>query len=130
MGWPRRRRESDGALRIVRAAALWCACVLALGPSMALAARPRALVWAVPLDPSSEPFALRLQYLAELAVERSGRFTLLRLHDALDPDGAQERTKRAEEGRAAAEKGRKAYDALDTEAALRSFQVAVEAYGQ
>ncbi|MBZ4331304.1 PEGA domain-containing protein [Corallococcus sp. AS-1-12] len=123
----------------------WLVGMLAVGPAAAqqqhvplrlmprtlpTAAGPRVAVVAIPVDASLEGEALALAHWAEQAVARSGRLELVRLTDALDPQGASARQAKAVEGNAAFKDGAKAYDELDTVKALQSFDKAVKAYEQ
>ncbi len=115
--------------------------VLAAGPALGQQPsprlRPRALsavsapkltVLVVPLDPLAAAQLPRLQYLAEQAVERAGRFEPVRLVDALDAQGAAGREAYAQEAVTALQEGLKAYDELDTRKALAQFDKAAQIY--
>ncbi|GMT97102.1 hypothetical protein KH5H1_12210 [Corallococcus caeni] len=123
----------------------WLVGMLAMGPAAAQqqhvplrlmprtlpsATGPRVAVVAIPVDASLEGEALALAHWAEQAVARSGRLELVRLTDALDPQGASARQAKAVEGNAALKDGLKAYDELDTVKALQSFDKAVKDYEQ
>ncbi|NOK37458.1 PEGA domain-containing protein, partial [Corallococcus exercitus] len=123
----------------------WLVGMLAMGPAAAQqqhvplrlmprtlpsATGPRVAVVAIPVDASLEGEALALAHWAEQAVARSGRLELVRLTDALDPQGVSARQAKAVEGNAAFKDGAKAYDELDTVKALQSFDKAVKDYEQ
>lgn len=92
------------------------------------AAAPALTVLVVPLDAAAEAQLVRLTYQAEQAVAASQRFELVRLADALDAQGSQERVAKATEAAAALQEGQKAYDELDTQKALQQFDKAAQLY--
>ncbi len=92
--------------------------------------RPRVAVLVVGLDPAARSERARLEYLAEQAVARSGRFELVRAVEALDPDGTRERQGAGVEADAALARGQKAYDELDTERAGVLATSAIKLYRQ
>lgn len=92
------------------------------------AAMPAITVLVVPLDAAAEAQLNRLTYQAEQAVAGSQRFELVRLADALDAQGTQERVAKATEASAALQEGQKAYDELDTQKALQQFDKAAQLY--
>lgn len=100
-------------------------CLLsAFMPSTSRAA-PEVVVVAAGLDLESRKVAGLLEYTAEQALSRSGRFELLRLVDALDPKAAAERQSHARAGQEAIEAGFRAYEELDTQAASTHFTKAM-----
>ncbi|MBN1204820.1 MAG: PEGA domain-containing protein [Myxococcaceae bacterium] len=99
-----------------------------LPPAPPAAAAPKLTVVVVPLDAPARAQVPRLTYLAEQAVRGAGRFSLVRLVDALDPQGASIREAKAQAATAAFQEGVKAYDELDTQKALQQFDKAAQTY--
>jgi hypothetical protein len=99
-----------------------------LPPASPSAGAPRLALVVVPLDAPARTEVPRLTYLAEQAVRGAGRFSLVRLVDALDPQGASIRESKAQTAATAFQEGLKAYDELDTQTALKQFDVAAQTY--
>jgi len=120
--------------------ALLCCATSAFGqgrPSPAMTpqelsdvALPKIAVWVVALDATGGAAAPQLAAAAERAVAASGRFRLSPLADALDPGAIRSREAKRAEGDAEFKVGMKAYEDLDTQAALGHFVKAVKAYEQ
>jgi hypothetical protein len=85
---------------------------------------------ALPVEAGTEPAAGALAFFAEQALERSDRFQVVRIADALDPAGAEARARKEAEAEAAMADGQKAYDELDTVAALAQFEKAANLFAQ
>ncbi len=94
------------------------------------AERPRLVLFTVGLDPKAQAEAGRIDYFAEQAVVRSGRFELVRLAEKLDAPGARARAEKAAEADALLAQGQKAYEALDTQRAAQLFNDAAKAFRQ
>lgn len=92
--------------------------------------RPQVAVMTVGVDTPSREAAGALDYGAQVSAERSARFEMVHLQDALDPAGARSRQARLGEARAASEAGQKAYDELDAKRAMESFSEAVKTLKQ
>lgn len=104
---------------------------LKLTPSLALkAGNPTLAVLVVGLDQVSFARTARLAYFAEQAALRSGRFDVVQLTEALDPENAKARASRFEEAEATMALGAKAYNDLDTLKALQHYEKAVKLYEQ
>lgn len=96
----------------------------------AAAGKPKLTVVALGLDFRGQEAAGALEYTAEQAVARSGRFEVVRLVDALDTQNATFRATRQKEAEAAMQAGLAAYDELDTVQAAKHFSEAAKAYEQ
>jgi hypothetical protein len=68
-----------------------------------------------------------LEGAAEAALERSGRFTVIPVHDAFNPAAATKMSERVEESRARTKAGKQALDDLDNVKATEAFTAATEA---
>ncbi|WP_224244048.1 PEGA domain-containing protein [Hyalangium gracile] len=128
-------RVVDAALSGLLVGLLAAGPALAQQPALRLlprvlpsAAAPKLIVLVVPLDAPAQAQVPRLTYQAEQLLAAEGRFELLRLSDALDARGAQEREAKAREAAEALKEGLKAYDELDTQRALQQFDKAAQSY--
>jgi PEGA domain len=99
-------------------------------PQVLAVSGPKVSVAVVGLDARARLQGGLLEAEAEAALARSGRFTLVPVQDALNPEAAKRRRAQAIEGRAKVEAGRTALDDLDNVKATESFVDALAAFKQ
>ncbi len=100
-------------------------------PTLALAVTgPKVGVAVVGLDARARAQGGLLEAEAEAAVLRSGRLTLVTVHDAFNPEAAKRRRASGAEARAKVDAGRTALDDLDNVKATESFVEALAAFKQ
>ncbi len=93
-------------------------------------AAKRLVVAVVPDDDDAADTAARLHFVARQAALRSARFEVVRLHDVLDPQGAQARGEKAQQARKALEGAFDAYDNLDTVKSLKLADESMQAWAE
>jgi hypothetical protein len=129
----RARQSPAFALTSAALSALLAAPAVGAEPEPASAPAAPAIklaVLVVPAGTALDQAAGAVARAAEEAVAQSGRFELVALTAALDPEGAKARRASLEEATEAVAAGEKAYDELDAQKAGADFERAVKAYGQ
>lgn len=99
----------------------------ALSGSAPVAAGPRISVVAFGLDPRASASLGALESAAEESLLRAGRFTVVPVHDAANPESARSRREWLVAGRGKVSEGRRALDELDNIRATECFVDAVAA---
>jgi len=137
---PQMTRSTAYAAQLVIACLVFClargpaqAAPLSLVPNVAVAAGeagPRVAVVAVGLDPKARTQVGLLEHVGENALERSGRFEVVSLTDALQPDGYGKRLKAADEAEKKVAEAKKALDDLDNVKGLELLVEALNLYQQ